>query len=168
MSLQMINSVIANRSIATHCPLCGRRFKGIESSAEHIFPKWLQRHHQLWTRRLTIPNFLGKSYKSVTVTVCARCNNARFGQLENVLSKAVRTADAFEASHADTLNVTASPLLSPNAGTNCGGGATISMIPGGTRAPMRRNIQQSLLGMVIAGGGTPLSKSRCKLAGNGT
>jgi hypothetical protein len=97
MSLQMINSVIANRSIASYCPLCGRRFKGIESNAEHIFPKWLQRHHQLWTRRLTIPNFLGKSYKSVTVTVCARCNNARFGQLENVLSKAVRTADAFEA-----------------------------------------------------------------------
>ncbi len=96
MSLQMINGVIANRSIATHCPLCGRRFKGIESNAEHIFPKWLQRHHQLWTRRLTIPNFLGKSYKSVTVTVCARCN-ACFGQLENVLSKAVRTADAFEA-----------------------------------------------------------------------
>jgi len=97
MSLPMINGVLANRSIATHCPLCGRRFKGIESDAEHIFPKWLQHRHQLWTRSLTIPNFLGKSYKSVTITVCARCNNERFGKLENALSKVVKTADPFEA-----------------------------------------------------------------------
>lgn len=97
MSLQMINGVIANRSIATHCPLCGRRLKGIESNAEHIFPKWLQHRHQLWTRRLTIPNFLGKPYKSVTITVCARCNNDRFGKLENALSSAVSKVAPFEA-----------------------------------------------------------------------
>lgn len=71
MSLQMINGVVANRSIATHCPLCGRRFKGIESNAEHIFPKWLQHRHQLWTRRLTIPNFLGKPYKRHYHRLCS-------------------------------------------------------------------------------------------------
>lgn len=98
MSLRMINDVLANRSVATHCPLCGRSFKGIKCNAEHIFPKWLQHRHQLWTRRLTIPNFLGKPYKSVTITVCVRCNNERFGKLENVLAKAITTADSFESS----------------------------------------------------------------------
>jgi hypothetical protein len=61
----MIRDVLANRDIDTHCPLCGRSFGRVKSSEEHIFPKWLQQHHGLLTRRLNIPNFIGKPYKSV-------------------------------------------------------------------------------------------------------
>jgi hypothetical protein len=91
----MIRGVLANRDIETHCPLCGRPFARVESSEEHIFPKWLQRHHNLWTRRLTIPNFLGKSYKSVKIRACAICNNIRYGKKETVLARLLHSADSY-------------------------------------------------------------------------
>ena len=95
MSLRMIRDVLANRRITTHCPLCGRPFGRIKSSEEHIFPGWLQRHHNLWNRRLTIPNFIGKSYKGVKIRICFQCNNLRYGWGETVLARLVRAANPY-------------------------------------------------------------------------
>lgn len=95
MSLRMIRDVLANRRIATHCPLCGRSFGRIRSGEEHIFPGWLQHHHNLWNRRLTIPNFIGKSYKGVKIRICFTCNNLRYGRGETVLAKLVRAANPY-------------------------------------------------------------------------
>lgn len=97
MSLRMINDVLANRDIDTHCPLCGRKFARVEFSEEHIFPKWLQHHHSLWTRRLTIPNFVGKPYKSVKIRICTICNNKRYGTKETFISRLLQSSDPYAA-----------------------------------------------------------------------
>ena len=93
----MLNDVLANRNIGTHCPLCGRKFGRVEATEEHIFPKWLQHHHRLLTKRLTIPNFLGKTYKSIKIDICKLCNNMRYGKLETVISELLRSPDPFVA-----------------------------------------------------------------------
>jgi hypothetical protein len=95
MSVRMIRDVLANRNIETHCPLCGRPFDRNESGEEHIFPGWLQRHHNLWNRRLTIPNFTGKSYKVVKIKICVKCNNVRYGQRETVLANFIRADNPY-------------------------------------------------------------------------
>jgi hypothetical protein len=67
MSLRMIADVLKAREITTHCPLCGRAFAHFSWDEEHIFPRWIQHHHGLWNRKLNIPNFIGKRYKSVKI-----------------------------------------------------------------------------------------------------
>ena len=93
----MIKEVLANRDINTYCALCGRKFTRVASSQEHIFPKWLQHHHRLWTRRLTIPNLVGKSYKSVKIRICVFCNNVRYGKKETFISELLRSSDPYAA-----------------------------------------------------------------------
>jgi hypothetical protein len=55
-------------------------------------PKWLQHHHDLWNRRLTIPNFLGKKYRTVKITICERCNGKTFGKLETCVAPVLTSA----------------------------------------------------------------------------
>ena len=97
MSLRMIDNVLALKDVATHCPLCGRKFGRVAKTQEHIFPRWLQKHHELETRRLTLPNFTGKTYKSVRIDICEKCNHQCFSRLESEISRRVRSGDAFSA-----------------------------------------------------------------------
>jgi hypothetical protein len=97
VSLRMLSDVLKNKDINTYCPLCGRKFGRVEASEEHIFPRWLQHHHSLWTKRLTIPNFIGKAYKSVKIDICTLCNNKRYGKLETRISGLFRSPDPFAA-----------------------------------------------------------------------
>ena len=46
-------------------------------------PAWLQERYGLGNLKLTIPNYLGKFYKSVRIDVCRRCNNEIFSQIED-------------------------------------------------------------------------------------
>src|SRR3569623_1224864 len=94
MSLRMIADVLKARDISTHCPLCGRAFSRLSSDEEHIFPKWLLHKHDLWNRRLNIPNFIGKPYKSVKIQVCTRCNGKRFGAVETRLAPLFASSDS--------------------------------------------------------------------------
>lgn len=98
MSLRMISTALKPKDLATHCPLCGRSFARFESDEEHIFPQWLQRRHDLWTKRLNIPNFTGKTYNTVKVRVCRRCNGSTFGSLESRFAPLLSGADPFSAS----------------------------------------------------------------------
>lgn len=100
MSLRMIGDVLKPRDVSTHCPLCGRAFARFPSDEEHIFPQWLQRHHNLWSRRLTIPNFTGKRYTTVKIRICQRCNGQTFGSLESSIAPVLTSADPFEAAAA--------------------------------------------------------------------
>lgn len=93
----MINDVLRARDISTHCPLCGRSALKYPHTEEHILPLWLQQKHDLLNKRLTIPNFIDKRYKSVKIGVCARCNNERFGGIETRLAPAFADDDAFES-----------------------------------------------------------------------
>ncbi|MDN4985544.1 hypothetical protein QY049_20480 [Bradyrhizobium sp. WYCCWR 13022] len=97
MSLRMISDVLKPRDVSTHCALCGRSFARFPSDEEHIFPKWLQRHHNLWTRRLNIPNFTGKRYDTVKLRICQRCNNRTFGAIETRLAPLLTSHDPFSS-----------------------------------------------------------------------
>ncbi|PNG25480.1 hypothetical protein CR492_13235 [Methylocella silvestris] len=91
----MIRDVLKAREVLTHCSLCGRAFARFPSDEEHIFPRWLQHHHELWNRKLNIPNFLGKRYKTVKITICQRCNGTTFGALETRLAPLLTNGDPF-------------------------------------------------------------------------
>lgn len=97
MSLRMIKEVLKPRDVATHCSLCGRAFSRFPSDEEHIFPQWMQRKHDLWNRRLHIPNFIGKRYSTVKIRVCRRCNGSTFGDLEKRFAPVFDQPDVFEA-----------------------------------------------------------------------
>jgi len=102
MSLRMISDVLKAQDVSTHCALCGRPFARFPSDEEHIFPRWLQHHHNLWTRRLNIPNFIGKRYDTVKLIICRRCNNKTYGTLETRLSPVLTDSDPFvAAAHID-------------------------------------------------------------------
>jgi hypothetical protein len=102
MSVRMIKDVLRARDIEGHCPLCGREKAKASHTDEHIFPLWLQRHHNLLNRRLTIPNLIGKKYKTVKIGICVRCNNKTFGRLEGRISRALTSSHPFvEANELD-------------------------------------------------------------------
>lgn len=93
MSFRMIQDVLRTRDIQSHCPLCGREAAKAPHTEEHIFPLWLQHRHGLLNSRLTIPNLLDKTYKSVKTGICARCNNETFGRLETRVSSAFMSSN---------------------------------------------------------------------------
>jgi hypothetical protein len=95
MSIRMIKDVVRTHDIKTHCPLCGREAAKAPHTAEHVFPKWLQRRHDLLNRRLAIPNLVGRKYKSIKIGVCEPCNNRRFGRLETRISRAMTFMNPF-------------------------------------------------------------------------
>ncbi len=105
MSLRMIKDVLRTRDIATHCPLCGRDAAKAPHTQEHIFPLWLQQQNDLLNKKLTIPNLLGKRYKSVKIGICKKCNNETFSTLENGLSQAFKSSDASKTSRLDSHDV---------------------------------------------------------------
>ncbi len=97
MSLRMIRDVLKAHDISKHCALCGRSFARFPFDEEHIFPKWLQHRHGLWTRKLNIPNFIEKRYDSVKLVICRRCNNKTYGSLETCLAPIFSSSDPFTA-----------------------------------------------------------------------
>jgi hypothetical protein len=108
MSVRMIKDVLRARDIRSQCPLCGRDESKAHHTEEHIFPGWLQQHHDLLNRRLTIPNLIGKTYKTVKIGICARCNNETFSRLETRISRALTAPHPFvEASALDRDDVAA-------------------------------------------------------------
>lgn len=97
MSLRMIADVLKLRDIESYCPTCGRAFTKVASDSEHVFPQWLQHHHNLWTRALKLPNFIGRKYKGIKVKLCVACNNIRFGQIESRISRLACTPNSYAA-----------------------------------------------------------------------
>jgi hypothetical protein len=97
MSVRMIKDVLNPKDFSTHCPLCARAFSRFPSDEEHIFPKWLQHLHDLWTKKLSVPNFTGKNYQSVKIRICKRCNGTTYHAIENELAPLIKSADPFSA-----------------------------------------------------------------------
>ena len=108
MSVRMIKDVLLMRDIKGHCPLCGRDKAKASHTDEHIFPLWLQHHHNLLNCRLTIPNLIDRKYKAVKIGICARCNNKTFSRLEGRISRALTSSHPFlEANGLDRDDVAA-------------------------------------------------------------
>jgi hypothetical protein len=77
-----------------YCFLCGADLSEVESSDEHVFPKWLQRRHNLWNEELQLLNGTTIRYRQLKVPCCRKCNNDHLGELENVIQSA--TEDGYK------------------------------------------------------------------------
>jgi hypothetical protein len=71
-----------------HCFLCGEKLDDINNSLEHVFPKWLQRRHDLWNQSLTLPNKSMIKYRQLTVPCCKKCNNEYLSDMEKRIETA--------------------------------------------------------------------------------
>mgnify|MGYP000435142675 CR=1 FL=1 len=75
------------------CFLCGLEVG--EITQEHVFPKWLQKRYNLWSKNLVLLNRTSIPYRTLTIPCCARCNNEDLADLETKISKAV--SEGYEA-----------------------------------------------------------------------
>lgn len=60
------------------CTFCD----GSPDTEEHVVPKWLQRHFDLWNQTLQLWNGTALPYRQAVVPACNQCNTTRFSRLE--------------------------------------------------------------------------------------
>ena len=73
----------------SHCFLCCEPLSDNNRSDEHIFPKWLQRKHNLWNERLTLLNGTLIPYRNLLIPCCSNCNNGPLSELEKRVQSAL-------------------------------------------------------------------------------
>ena len=61
------------------CVFCGRP----ADTVEHVIPKWLQNHFNLFDQKLQLWNDTTIPYRQAVAPACLRCNGTRFAPLEN-------------------------------------------------------------------------------------
>lgn len=71
------------------CFLCGCVLSD-DKTEEHVFPKWLQRKHNLWDKELGLLNQTFIKYRQLRIPCCSKCNNEYLGSLEIKIEKAFR------------------------------------------------------------------------------
>jgi hypothetical protein len=69
------------------CFLCGVQLEEGET-AEHVFPKWLQRKFDLWNQRIILLNGTGLPYKQLTIPCCVSCNGGSLSRIEREIETA--------------------------------------------------------------------------------
>ena len=72
----------------TYCFLCGVEL-GEGATQEDIFPRWLQRKHNLWNKHITLINGTLIRYAQLKIPCCFPCNNEYLSQLEKEISTAI-------------------------------------------------------------------------------
>jgi hypothetical protein len=65
------------------CTFCGRPAETVE----HVIPKWLQKHFDLYDQQLELWNGTTMPYRQAVVPACRRCNGDRFSPLESRIRK---------------------------------------------------------------------------------
>lgn len=61
------------------CVFCGQPAETVE----HVIPKWLQNHFDLFDQKLQLWNDTTMPYRQAVVPACLRCNGKRFAPLES-------------------------------------------------------------------------------------
>lgn len=69
------------------CFLCGAAAGTREFNDEHIFPRWLLEHMDLFNTRLTLPNGTLIRYGQYTIPCCKACNSRLGAELEEPVSR---------------------------------------------------------------------------------
>lgn len=69
-----------------HCFLCG---SSSDLTAEHVFPRWLQRSYDLWNQKLHLLNRTSITYKNLYIPCCRLCNSGPLSRIEKAISNAV-------------------------------------------------------------------------------
>lgn len=81
----MVRSIAEFNTIdfdGSHCFLCCEPLNDDNRTDEHIFPKWLQRKHDLWDQKIKLLNGTLISYKKLVIPCCSNCNNGPLSALE--------------------------------------------------------------------------------------
>jgi hypothetical protein len=73
----------------SQCFLCGQALEQA-NSIEHIFPKWLLSHFNLWDQMVSLPNQTQIPYRYLTIPCCTTCNNEHLARLEHAVGSAFR------------------------------------------------------------------------------
>ena len=91
------------------CFLCG----GLPSTGkgEHIFPKWLQRKHNLWDQKINLLNGTLIPYRNATIHCCSSCNTKVLSRLERFVQKIVDVNDLVSESSEYYLGVWSFKIL---------------------------------------------------------
>lgn len=64
------------------CFMCGTTLNEANRSDEHVFPRWLQRKHELYNQRIYLLNNTTIPYRQLTIPCCRRCNNEYLRSIE--------------------------------------------------------------------------------------
>lgn len=72
------------------CFLCGEQHPPHVLTREHVFPKWLQRRHQLFDQSIDLLNGSQINYRSLVVPACSVCNSIYLSRIENHVAQALR------------------------------------------------------------------------------
>ena len=60
------------------CAFCGNE----ATTVEHVIPKWLQRHYDLYNKKLRVWTGDAINYRCATIPACQQCNGGRLANLE--------------------------------------------------------------------------------------
>jgi len=86
---QLINRLHLQEFNQTTCFLCARSLETLESTDEHVIPRWAQKRYNLWDQKLTLLNNTFISYRQLTVPCCKECNTYRLQPIEVSMADAV-------------------------------------------------------------------------------
>ena len=68
------------------CFLCGCRLAN-QTTAEHVFPRWVQREYHLADKKITLLNRTSIPYRQLTVPCCRDCNGKYLSNVENTFKQ---------------------------------------------------------------------------------
>lgn len=71
------------------CFLCATSLTEVETSSEHVIPRWAQKRYDLWNQEFVLLNRTTIPYRQLTVPCCADCNKYQLQPIETSISQAV-------------------------------------------------------------------------------
>lgn len=73
------------------CFMCGEILTDLNSSDEHVYPRWLQKEFNLWDQHLTLLNGTDIVYRNLKIPCCLKCNNDYLNKrIEKRIEEAVK------------------------------------------------------------------------------
>ena len=88
-SLDSYEKQFETTNLYNRCIMCREDMGAEEYSVEHIFPKWLQRKYDLYTKKLILPNGTSYSYNKLVVPCCKECNSGKMAEWESIIMNGV-------------------------------------------------------------------------------
>ncbi len=86
------------------CFICGKPLTKSSESKEHILPNWILRDFNMHDKEIELPNGEKHRYGTYTVPCCTTCN-ARMGkEIEEPISKAIKSGHNSVVDYAKTKN----------------------------------------------------------------
>ncbi|RON53109.1 hypothetical protein [Pseudomonas frederiksbergensis] len=106
MPNQSLYSAIRDHDFSeTTCFLCGGDVENDLKSREHVFPKWLLHHFDLWDQPITLLNGTKLAYRQLVIPCCLVCNNEYLSNIEQEVQ------ERFSAGAADVASMDRGRLL---------------------------------------------------------